>query len=460
MKKFFKIIAIIFGVILVLLISLVQRIDRTPYQDTAHYAQWKEIIASQSFIPTENPVAIGWAKTNITPAQAIPMSGYGNRWGKSFETVLDSIYVGAISLVSSEKTISLVSADMLIIPPNVTEQLGKLLTADHISLNDIHLGATHTHHSIGSWGQKLIGRLFSGKYNPETEIHLSEKIREVILKSRENAVAGQVSYLESIYEEGIHNRLKLDQAGVKDPEMRNLVFTRSDSTKAVFLTYGAHSTVLPSRFLGLSKDYPGYYVSFVEESNEFDFALYSAGAVGSMGYLTEGKDDFERAENLGHHLAEILLQAAASQEYLDASDSLSQTRVFSTWIKVPLPDPSARISLNFALRPWIFAALFGEAQGDVKVTLINNNLVLGMPADFSGEIMVELDEYAKNKGLDLIITSFNGYYVGYITHDKWYENDLYETVTMSWNGYQAGNYYTEIAKDIIDKVASGIEQIN
>ena len=80
--------------------------------------------------------------------------------------------------------------------------------------------------------------------------------------------------------------------------------------------------------------------------------------------------------------------------------------------------------------------------------------MLGMPADFSGEIMAELDQYAIKKGLQLMLTSFNGGYVGYVTPDRLYDRDLYETTTMSWNGYQAGGYFTEISKDIIDKVAA------
>lgn len=460
MKKFFKVIGIVLLIIVVLLIALVQRIDRTPYQQTLHYAEWQEIINNTQFTPIHQELCIGWAEVNITPAEAIPMSGYGNRWGKAFESVQDSIYIGSISLASPEKTISLVSADMLIVPPNVTARLGELLEQDGISLNDIHLGATHTHHSIGSWGQKLIGRLFSGKYNPDTENVLAEKFRTAILESRKDMIPGQIQYLETDYEEGVRNRLEVDAERIKDTEMRNLIFTRNDGKKAALLTYGAHSTMLPSRFLALSRDYPGRYIASLENQGDIDFALYFAGAVGSMGHVAEGADAFERASNMGTQLAQKFIDAEAQLNQasdINKSDSLQKTTLYSTWIKVPLPPATGRISVNYALRPWVFSALFGKSQGDIKVTLIGNTLLLGMPADFSGEIMVELDRYAQEKDLDLIITSFNGYYTGYITHDKWYEYNLYETVTMSWNGYEAGNYYTKAAQDIIDKIARAIQ---
>jgi neutral ceramidase len=97
--------------------------------------------------------------------------------------------------------------------------------------------------------------------------------------------------------------------------------------------------------------------------------------------------------------------------------------------------------------------LFGDYETFIKITKIGNTLILGMPADFSGEIMVELDAYAKQKGVDLIITSFNGGYVGYITADKIYDSGSYETLTMSWYGYQTGGYFTEVSKDIVDKIS-------
>lgn len=132
----------------------------------------------------------------------------------------------------------------------------------------------------------------------------------------------------------------------------------------------------------------------------------------------------------------------------------------SEWIPVPLPPATLRINLNYALRPWVFNALFGGSPGDIKVSLIGRTLLLGMPADFSGEIMVELDAYARSQGLDLIITSFNGNYMGYITHDRHYEKNMYETVTMSWNGYGAGDYYTKVAEDIIYKMSQTLSKTN
>lgn len=470
MNKLVKVLGIIVAVILVFLIAVLSKIDRKPFTETKHYAEWQGNLGALDFAPSTETFQIGWAKVNITPDKAIPMAGYGDRWGAHFEGVHDSLYVRAISLLSPSGNLTFVSADLLIVPPDVRIRLENLLAEAGINRDEIHLGATHSHHSMGAWGKKLLGRLFAGKYDEEIEIMLAERFRDAILASREAAIAGgTVTYVEALYPEGIKNRLKVpDEEKTIDAEVRNLVFTREDGKRAVMLVYGAHSIVMDAEMLKLSRDYPGQVVDSLESKEGVDFALFYAGAVGSMGYRTEGETKDEQIAYLGGHLASKMMNAydslSVSNVFADANklaalegDSLrAGVPLLSTWVNVPLPAPKPRISIDFALRTWVFNGLFGTSPGDIKVTLIGRTLILGMPADFSGEITQELDEYAQAKGIDLIVTSFNGNYIGYVAHDRHFEHNLYETVTMSWFGYQTRGYYTQVCKDIIDRIAASI----
>ena len=83
---------------------------------------------------------------------------------------------------------------------------------------------------------------------------------------------------------------------------------------------------------------------------------------------------------------------------------------------------------------------------------LGNILLIGTPCDFSGELAVPLYEFARQRGLELIITSFNGGYIGYITDDKWYDLEKYETKTMNWYGPGNGRYFTEIIKKLIEAI--------
>ena len=64
---------------------------------------------------------------------------------------------------------------------------------------------------------------------------------------------------------------------------------------------------------------------------------------------------------------------------------------------------------------------------------------------------MELYEYAASKQLHLILTSFNGGYIGYVPKDKWYDLPKYETRSMSWYGFDNGAYFLEMIKMLIDE---------
>ncbi len=447
MKKAIRITLYTLACILLLFVALVQRIDRTPFQETEHYAAWKDALANRSLKADTGAIQVSWAEANITPLAPGPMAGYGNRWGAHFEGVHDSVFVKVIAVRNPSSTLFLVAADMLVVPPNITERLEELLKRDGISMDQVHLGTTHTHHSLGGWGKKLTGRLFSGKFDPEVEERLANQFHDAIIRSQQDFVDADILYAESRNEDNVRFRLDVD-GGQVDPWIRSIVFHRSDGKSAKLLTYAAHATSLRSRMLQISRDFPGIVVDSIE-NHSADFALYMAGAVGSMGAKGQGESGFERTNNI----AQGILHSYQDRQV----ESICHDGIFTARWQIPLPEPTARISTNLALRPWVFRLFFGDYPSYVKVSKIGHILMIGMPADFSGEIMHELDTYADLRNIELIITSFNGGYIGYITPDKLYEENLYETVTMSWNGFQSGGYFTQIAQDIID-LASEAEE--
>ena len=71
--------------------------DRTPYKEMAYYKQWKSAIGNvQRDSSKAGELNAGWSKVNITPSSPKPMAGYGNRHGKPFVSVHDSIYIRAM----------------------------------------------------------------------------------------------------------------------------------------------------------------------------------------------------------------------------------------------------------------------------------------------------------------------------------------------------------------------------
>lgn len=434
--------------LLILFFISFKKLDRTSYKQTAHYKAWKKEINAFSPIKTtfNSPTKVGWAKVNITPPLKGPMAGYGKRRGKFFEAVHDSVFVRAMAFQNGVENIFLVSADMLIVPPNVTSILFNKLDSIGISTKSIHLSATHTHNSLGGWGKSITGKLFAGNYDQKVEQQLASQFLKAILSAKNNQQEAEIIYAETLDKDDIQNRLNGVVGTTIDPEIRTINIKRLDGNTAKFITYAAHSTVLNSATMQLSRDYSGVLIDSLE-LKQVNFAMFMAGAVGSMGPIEKGADDFDEVNNQAIGILNHLPKNIYSLNKLENIDLQSYK------LALPLRDPNPKIFKNWGLRPWLFKILFGDELSFLKITKINNTILIGLPCDFSGELMNKLDNYAKSKGFNLIVTSFNGGYIGYVTDDKHFDLDLYETTTMAWFGTENGAYFTEIIIDVLDKLS-------
>jgi hypothetical protein len=216
----------------------------------------------------------------------------------------------------------------------------------------------------------------------------------------------------------------------------------------MLISYPGHPINIDSEIRELSRDYPGVLTDRLEQQVDIDLAMFMAGMVGSHHLETEGLKDFELTQKAGNLLAKKALEDTAIEQY-DSTHALGFNQFNSGLFTSQL-----RISKNLALRDWLFRLAFGPLEGNIEVLRIGNTLLIGMPCDFSGEISVneKLDSLAESKGLHLIITSFNGNYIGYITEDKYYDTiDKDEVRLMNWVGPYKGKYFADIVKKIIEK---------
>src|SRR5690606_25362130 len=142
-----------------------------------------------------------------TPSSTGPMAGYGNRRGKPFTQIHDSVYVRTVVLKKGDTRAAIVSGDLLIIPPTVTVKLKELLSPSDIPFENIYLGATHTHNSIGGWGTGISGLFFSGAYNPDVEVRIAEAILQSLRTAEKEIEPVSLTYREALNTTNINNRL-------------------------------------------------------------------------------------------------------------------------------------------------------------------------------------------------------------------------------------------------------------
>ena len=127
--------------------------------------------------------------------------------------------------------------------------------------------------------------------------------------------------------------------------------------------------------------------------------------------------------------------------YLSLIQSNNQIKTDTTsWLSfdyfpIAMREPQLRVNNHFRLRPWFFNWMMGgDHEIGVNAVRIGNTVWIGTPCDYSGEMMKTPDSLAKQMNKNLMLTSFNGAYVGYITPDQYYDSVKAETREMNWYG--------------------------
>lgn len=435
------------GVVSFLLLFIavsVAPVDRTRVEALDSYKAMVVQLDSMDIDPpsAERGFSVGFGKVNITPQQPLATAGYGKRKGKPYLLVHDSIYVRALVIDNGAQRVALVSADLLIIPPTVTKVLDQKLAAVGFSLSNTYLAATHSHNSIGQWGEGAT-KFFYGPYEDSVVQFIADAIVISIQRAARGLVPATLKAGAVVIPGAVENRLV--DGGPEDPFLRAIEFHRDDSSKLVLMTYAAHATCLSQQTLELSRDYPGMLVDELE-SHDYEFAMFMAGAVGSH-KGSAPNDDWSCMAWMTEQITRDFLAYRGTFRKVDDSTIVMRR------LPLPLGDPQVKFSRDWKVRAWVFRAAFGEYDPFLTVLRIGDIVMMGTPCDFSGEFNASLDSAASAHGLQAIVTSFNGGYIGYVTPGEYYDIDHYETRLMNWYAPGTGDYVKECLEKLMIAVS-------
>lgn len=420
---------------------VVQRIDHTPYQETDYYRHTVQTMEQQPpVIRTGDTLLVGWAKVNITPPAGTPLAGYGKRRGLRYQAVHDSVWVRSIIFDNGRTEAVIVALDMLITPMSVAKALEKEYPALGLETGQVYLTATHTHTSFGGWGEKLAGRIMAGKHSRKVVQETASRIVQSIRLAQQQKQPSRMGYGFAYAPQLVRNRLTGSISG-RDTTIRFLKIEQTTGKTAVFATFAAHPTILPSMDPVLSRDYPGELVDQLEQ--RINFAAFAAGAVGSQAVEAPYGNTHESTAAVGQELALAILGKLAEVE-MQHTASIGFARH-----PLELPKPQWRLNATHRFTPFLFHRLFGKYPAYLSSLQLGKTLLVGVPADYSGELLPALEGQSELQGQHLILTGFNGGYIGYITPDQHYPLKKYETRSMNFYGPQSGSYFTALLQQLI-----------
>ena len=441
--------AVVIGVVLLV---AVDGVDHRPYMREPYYeetaARLRAITATNR--PAHGELSAGFGRARLTPTvnaahddpaqgefRGLPLAGYGNRHGKPATGVHDDLYVKAVALRVGNRVGVMVGADALIIPPEVSE-LAALRLARELNLarEQLYLSATHTHSSLGGWGEGLVAEAFAGGFQPGVRTWFADRIVAAVREALGDLKPASFGHGRFAAGDFVRNRL-VGRLGKVDPEFSFAVLKQQEGKLAVLGSYAAHATVLSGDMMEFSADYPGSWQRAVEQVTG-GLAVFLAGGVGGHSPVP-GEKGFAGAERMGQALAAALLAQ------LPRTALTNRLAFGMVGLEVSMPPLNTRLTDGFRLRPWLAQRLLRSRDHSyLQVFRLEDQIWISTPCDFSGELALGIKDSLRARGADAVITSFNGGYVGYVIPARYYHLSGYEPRLMSFFGPNVPDYFEEM----------------
>ncbi len=460
-RNVFRTCAVVFLLAVAAAFGCLDFVDYRPYFREQYYsettARLKESIAAAQVVRGE--LAAGFGRAKLTPSvssaqdnpntgqfRELPLAGYGNRRGKPATGVHDDIYVKAAALKVGGRIGVMIGADALIIPPEVADLAAEQLrTEPGLTREQIYLSATHTHSSLGGWGEGMVAEAFAGGFHTGVREWFASRIVAAVREAIADLKPAQFGAGRFQAPKRVRNRV-VGALGETDPEFSYIVLKQIGGRTGILGAYGAHATILSGDQMQFSADYPGYWQRAVEQQTGGE-AIFLAGDVGSQSPAPSGSS-FGGAEQMGQELAKTMLDRLADTV-------LTNSIAFGMLgLDIVLPPLGPRLSDGVRLRPWLAKELLpSKDHVFLQVFRLGDSYWVSTPCDFSGELALGIKDSFRVRGENVTITSFNGDYVGYVILPRYYHLDGYEPRTMSFYGPYVPEYFDELIRKMIQGLA-------
>jgi neutral ceramidase len=405
----------------------------------------------------------GTSKVDITPPIGAWLSGYGSR-NKPSEGILDPLYAKALVLDDGQEKIAIVSADLLWVPLEMTNEIRRQVQEKiGIPQENIMICGTHTHFApkidriAKDWPDAAVAEI------DESYVEvLKKKILDSIMLADKDIKDVNLGVGKGEMTEIVYNRrtkkpdgtvamtFNLPPAspdltfGPIDPELCVLrVEDAEGSLVAAVVNYACHPVSGdPNRekFFYISADYPGYTAGVIEQA-EGGNCIFLLGTAGNMNPVRLNRK--HPRMQIGKALGGAALRHIQFTQPCGEVKISSLKRTVALPIKKDLP-PDRLLSVDKDK----------ETQNtEIQVLRIGDVYIVGLP----GEVLVEIGLEIKAKaGIEnLFVVSLANDAVGYVCPRAAYKEGGYEPGSGTNLAPGAGEIITEQALKLIEQIKQG-----
>jgi neutral ceramidase len=452
-------------VLLLAAVLCLDGVDYRPYLREKYYTEARARLheAAQTNRVVRGGLSAGFGRALLTPKvnaavdnpqkgefRSLPLAGYGSRHGKPAHGVHDDLYVKAVALRVGDRVGVLLGADALIIPPEVTDLAMKQIKTElGLTREQIYLSATHTHASLGGWGEGMVAEAFAGGFQPGVRVWFADRIAAAVREAVADLKPASLGQGRLAAPEFVRNRV-VGALGTVDPEFSFLVVKQDQGKLAVLGSYAAHATVLSSDLMDFSADYPGCWQRAMEQETG-GLAVFLAGGVGSHSPAPPERG-FAGTESMGQALASRVVEG------LKTLPLTNQVSFGVLGLEFTLPPTGVRLTDGIRLRPWLARRLVPvRATSFIQAFRLDHWIWFSTPCDFSGELARGIKASLRGEDFNAVVTSFNGDYIGYVIPLKYYHLDGYEPRTMSFFGPNVPDLFVDLIRGLASTLVASPE---
>lgn len=461
-------------------IAVVIVIGPWPAQEGEPDGQWaqttRQRLERMPLTTTTGPAQAGAAAVKITPPAGEPLAGFSARDPKTSDGLADHVWAKALSISNGRQTVTIVGADILLVLPDLRDAI---LQRAGIERENVYFTATHTHSGPGGYAPQWIEQITLGEFDQAILDRLADAFADAITRSRADMKPARIVVASAVPSPPIVAN-RIDATAEGNTSLACLSIVGADGKHvAGLVTFNAHPTCYGRRNRLISGDYPGMVQR--ELAGRFGGVwLFAAGAVGSMKGVTNEPRGAKRLADIATKvlsaaspMAQRALEGSKPPAGPDGPDrdqptggdagtsyqgpARSDATLLSGVLEVDLPQIQYRISRQWRLSP-IISSLIHERQSYIHFLRINEMLLLGMPADYSGELSARLEGREPGAGetaredIIPVITSFNGDYIGYLIPHERYALDHYESRDSNFFGPWCGEYFHDLSVELVKRL--------
>lgn len=369
----------------------------------------------------------GFAHHDITPPLPCPLAGMVVKGGRTAERVRDPLFARAAAFSDGERTVCLVSADLLIHHAAFTAAIEERIARAGQRFDALLLAATHTHSAPGGYWDAPSAISFMGEFRRDLFDALADGLAAAALDAARDLRPATLSLGVTRAPALNWNRRHPD--GPVDDHVAVLLVDRDDGRHRL-VSFGAHPVILSEKdTLAVSADFPGEVVRALAADGAG--AIYVTGPVGGVSPLwpPHVKDAESHVALMRDALLARVREAEAAATPVTDPGVAGTVVTRRLHIRTPKLFPQSwwpadllALPARLWMKRFVQRGVGEHPRAPVTVLRLGDVVIAGFPADMGPDVSLAVRAHAARNDLRLFVAASHcNDFVGYVHLPPAYE---------------------------------------